>query len=66
MSQDKVKSNTTSTHLPPQGLRLSGLGHQRGRGMRGLVEKPEDFKGTMRKLIKYLRPYYVSIILVYF
>ena len=66
MSQDKVKSNTTSTHLPPQGLRLSGLGHQRGRGMRGLVEKPEDFKGTMRKLIKYLRPYYVSIILVLF
>ena len=33
--------------------------------MRGLlVEKPKDFKGTMRKLIKYLRPYYVSIILV--
>ncbi|HPU92093.1 MAG TPA: ABC transporter ATP-binding protein [bacterium] len=32
--------------------------------MRGLVEKPKDFKGTMRKLIKYLKPYYVSIIVV--
>ena len=65
MSQDKVKSTINSTSLPPQGPRPGGLGHRHGGGMRGLlVEKPKDFKGTMRKLIKYLRPYYVSIILV--
>lgn len=33
-------------------------------GMRGGVEKAKDFKGTMRTLIQYLKPFYVSIIAV--
>ncbi|HOK35056.1 MAG TPA: ABC transporter ATP-binding protein [Candidatus Pacearchaeota archaeon] len=40
------------------------MGGGRGRGMRGAVEKPKDFKGTMRKLIRYLKPYRFSIILI--
>ena len=65
MSKDKEKLNNSTT-LPPRGPRVGGLGFGRrhGGGMRGLVEKPKDFKGTMRKLIKYLKPYYVSIIVV--
>ena len=31
----------------------------------GGVEKAKDFKGTMKKLINYLRPYRLSILLVY-
>jgi ATP-binding cassette subfamily B protein len=33
-------------------------------GMRGVVEKPKDFKGTINKLLGYLKPYRVSIISV--
>ena len=65
MSKDKEKLNNPTT-LPPRGPRIGGLGlgRRHGGGIRGLVEKPKDFKGTMRKLIKYLKPYYVSIIVV--
>ena len=65
MSKYKEKLNNSTT-LPPRGPRVSGLGlgRRHGGGMRGLVEKPKDFKGTMCKLIKYLKPYYVSIIVV--
>lgn len=44
------------------------LGMGRGGGMRGMAvgpaEKPKDFKGTMRTLLKYLSPYRLSIIAV--
>lgn len=40
-----------------------GGGHGPGAMMRG--EKAHDFKGTMRKLIAYLRPYQVAIIVVF-
>jgi len=67
MSKESVsKPNNFPTNLPPKRPRPGGfgMGRGRGRGMRGAVEKPKDFKGTMRKLIKYLKPYHVSIILV--
>ena len=36
-----------------------------GRGMKGVVEKPQDFKGTTKKLIKnYLSQYKVALIIV--
>ena len=31
-------------------------------GMRGSGEKAKDFKGTLGKLFKYLKPYYVKIL----
>lgn len=69
MSDEETNSklNNPSTKNPPsREHRGSGLGMGRGRGrqMRGVVEKPKDFKGTMRKLIKYLKPYHLSLILV--
>jgi len=67
MSEKPVsKQNTSSMNLPPKKSRPVGfgMGGGRGRGMRGAMEKPKDFKGTMRKLIRYLKPYYFSIILV--
>ncbi|MBE0701231.1 MAG: ABC transporter ATP-binding protein, partial [Acholeplasmataceae bacterium] len=50
MNQDKKK--TTSTQSGPI-----------FRGPRGInyLEKPQDFKGTMKKLIVYLRPYYGKV-----
>lgn len=41
-----------------------GMGRGHGRRMRGAIGRPKDFKGTMRKLIKYLKPYHLSLILV--
>ncbi len=68
MSEKSIsKQNNSSINLPPQKPRPAGfgMGHRHGgRGMRGSIEKPKDFKGTMRKLIKYLKPYHFSIILV--
>ena len=29
-----------------------------------MMEKPKNFAGTMKKLMQYLRPYYVKIITV--
>ncbi len=38
----------------------------RGHGMvKGPVEKPRDFKGTLRKLVAYLNPFKVTIIVVF-
>ena len=39
-------------------------GHGHGMGM-GKGEKAKDFKGTMKKLISYLKPYALPIILVF-
>ncbi|WP_174391323.1 ABC transporter ATP-binding protein [Caldanaerobius polysaccharolyticus] len=45
-------------------LRGVGMGHGPGGMMRG-VEKARDFKGTMKKLMRYLSVYKVSIIVVF-
>lgn len=39
-----------------------GVGHPGGMG--GPVEKPQDFKGTLTRLIRYLRPHQINLILV--
>ncbi|MEI6499130.1 MAG: ABC transporter ATP-binding protein [bacterium] len=36
-----------------------------GHGMGGLVEKPKNFKKTMKQLINFIRPYWISIIIVF-
>ncbi len=60
------KQDTSSMNLSPRKPRPGGFGMGRGhnRGMRGAIEKPKNFRGTIRKLIRYLKPYYFSIILV--
>lgn len=49
-------SNQTSR--PPK-----RMGGPMGHGRRGPGEKAKDFKGTMKTLIHYMRPYYVKIII---
>jgi ATP-binding cassette subfamily B protein len=55
MSENNNRNN-------PRGTKGGGMGH----GPRGMIsgEKPRDFKGTMKKLIKHLSVYKFSIIIV--
>lgn len=39
------------------------MGGPMGHGMRGPGEKAKDFKGTMKTLIRYMRPYYLKMII---
>ncbi len=55
-------SKPTSARKTPTPRRMMGRGH----GMAGgPVEKPRDFKGTLRKLVAYLNPFKVTIIIVF-
>ena len=58
-----LNSDISSTNSVSKRPRIGGFGMGGGR-VRGAVEKPKDFKGTMRKLIKYLKPYHLLIFLV--
>ncbi len=42
-----------------------GFGRGPMGGAMGVVEKPKDFKGTMKNLLKYIRPFWASIIIVF-
>ncbi|ETT54301.1 MULTISPECIES: ABC transporter ATP-binding protein [unclassified Paenibacillus] len=52
---------------PPQGGRHGGFGGGPGGGpgMRMPAEKAKDFKGTLRRLVRYLRPRQVQLIIVF-
>lgn len=58
-------SEQNREHKPatPRGHKGPG-GPGGGPGMRMLTEKAKDFKGTLRRLIKYLRPRMVQLIIV--
>ncbi len=61
MDKDNKKTEETKTPPPPQ----HGFG--RGGPMAGMgmpVQKPKNFKATMRTLLEYLRPFRLSIIVV--
>lgn len=48
-----------------KGMKHSGMGGGHGHGHMGMgQEKAKDFKGTMKKLIEYLSPYKLAILLV--
>ena len=48
-----------------KGMKHGGMGHGHGHGPMGMgQEKAKDFKGTMKKLIEYLSPYKLAILLV--
>nr|WP_026485750.1 ABC transporter ATP-binding protein [Caldanaerobius polysaccharolyticus] len=61
-----MKGQNNKQELPKKMTRLRGVGMGHGPGgmMRG-VEKARDFKGTMKKLMRYLSVYKVSIIVVF-
>jgi len=48
----------------PQAAKPS-RGPMGGGGPIGMIEKPKNFKGTIQKLIQYMRPFLVSIIVVF-
>lgn len=50
-------SNDVRKHSRPKGPMM-------GHGMKGGGEKAKDFKGTMKNLINYLRPYFIPISIV--
>jgi len=58
MSEQNSKQNI---HKQPQ---RGGFGGPMGGGM-GAIEKPKNFKATMLSLIKYMRPFWTSIIVVF-
>ena len=52
MSENNTRNKKSKKHSGPMG------------GMRGNFEKPKDFKGTFSKLLDYLRPYKLKLIIV--
>lgn len=64
MSKDNTAYKPGAAQRPQQGGGFGGRGF--GPQLGGPAEKPKNFKGTMRTLLKYLRPYRVSITAVLF
>ena len=52
MSENNTRNKKSKKHSGPMG------------GMRGNFERPKDFKGTFSKLLDYLRPYKLKLIIV--
>lgn len=59
-SDINLKEKQKTQVKPPQVMGRGPMG-----GGMGLSEKPKDFMGTMRRLVKYLRPFISSIIIVF-
>jgi len=57
------ENNNQNITKQKAGARPAG-GHGPMGGPMGAIEKPKNFKGTMITLVKYLRPFWVSIIVV--
>ena len=51
----------SKTNRPSAPMRKGPMGGHRGPGRP--VEKAKNFKGTMKQLISYMKPYYVKIII---
>jgi ATP-binding cassette subfamily B multidrug efflux pump len=50
---------------PMRGLGFGRPGGAMSGGMGGAVEKPRDFKATMKNLLAYIKPFWISIIVVF-
>jgi len=67
MSNIHDKNNKpAASQMPMRGGRGGGPGRGGMHGMGMPVEKPKDFKGTFKKLLNYLKPRKVRLILVFF
>lgn len=62
MTKDNISVSKTDLKTKPVGP----MGRGPMGGMIGLAEKPKNFKETMRKLIRYLKPFQSAIIIVLF
>lgn len=61
-NNSKLQSENISTNLPKSPMAMGGGGR---RVPMKVVEKPKNFKATMKKLISYTRPFWISIIFVF-
>ncbi|NMA83457.1 MAG: ABC transporter ATP-binding protein [Epulopiscium sp.] len=60
---EKTNNNDINKNVVPRGRGPGGPGGHGG-GMGRIVEKPKDFKGTMKKLLAYLKPFHLSLLIV--
>ena len=56
-------NRTASTNSTAQ-RRGPGMGGGRGRGGRMIIAKPKDFRGTFRKLLRFMRPHWMGMTLI--
>ena len=65
MSEDpKLQSTSTSANQPKAPMPMGPGGGAARAGMK-LVEKPKNFSATMKKLVSYMKPFWISIIFVF-
>ncbi len=64
MSEDpKLQSAKTGANQPKSAMPMGPGGA--GRAAMALVEKPKNFSATMKKLVSYMKPFWISIIFVF-
>ena len=56
-----MADNRTSTTTTTTARRGPGMGGGRGRGGRMIIAKPKDFRGTFRKLLRFMRPQWMGM-----
>ncbi len=56
-----MADNRTSTTTTTTARRGPGMGGGRGRGGRMIIPKPKDFRGTSRKLLRFMRPHWMGM-----
>ena len=55
-----TEQKNTSTPRP-----MGGRGPGSGGMMTRVAEKPKNFKGTIKRLVSYLKPYYFQLALIF-
>jgi ATP-binding cassette subfamily B multidrug efflux pump len=64
MNEDsKLQSAKTGANQPKSAMPMGPGGA--GRAAMALVEKPKNFSATMKKLVSYMKPFWISIIFVF-
>ena len=60
MADNRTSTATTSSTA----RRGPGMGGGHGRGGRMIIAKPRDFRGTFRKLLRFMRPHWVGMVTI--
>lgn len=60
MADNRISTATTSSTA----RRGPGMGGGHGRGGRMIIAKPRDFRGTFRKLLRFMRPHWVGMVTI--
>lgn len=63
MSEDTKQTFSSHANRPKSGPAIGPGGP--GHASAGLVEKPKNFSATIKKLVSYMKPFWVSVILVF-